>query len=99
ARSAPATPPGTPDGHAAPAAPPGEAGLAPAERRPADRAEPDRDRNATPAAAVPADQRRRVNRRGDDRTRRPAPVIVGIDPATVVERRPPPRRVVHPGPA
>src|SRR6185312_16142658 len=47
----------------------------------------------------PRDQSRRVVRPVPDRSRSPAPVIVVIDPATVVEGSIAPRLVVNPGPA
>src|SRR5262249_59061359 len=90
--AAPATPPG--DADESRTAPPGNDGLAPAERRPVHRT----DGNGH-GTAEEHDERRRIDGPNDDRTGRPPPVASDEDPAAVVVRRPSPRRRVQPGPA
>ncbi len=70
------------------------------EREPADRRTADRHRDADArAGADPGDERRRVHRPRDVAPGRPAPRVVAMDPAPIVERREAPRRVVDPCPA
>ncbi len=74
--------------------------LARRQRHPADSGPAthgDADLQARPAD--PGDQRRRVDRAAHVGARRPAPAAADVDPATVVERRKAPGRVVDPGPA
>src|SRR5439155_18189285 len=49
-------------------------------------------------ASEPRNQRGRVVRASIDRARRPSPIVVVIDPASVVERSVTPRLVFNPGP-
>ena len=70
------------------------------QRHPADRAGAARtDRQAPTVAADEGDQRRRIDRAGGAMARPPGPTRADAHPATVMEGREAPRRIVDPGPA
>src|SRR5262249_40852329 len=77
--------------------PPGDDRLAPAQRHPAHERSADGD--AHTRRREERDERRRVDRPHDDRTRSPGPVAVDVDPTPMVVGRPTPRRIVDPRPA
>ena len=73
--------------------------VAPSQRHPAEHRRAGANRNDPARPAVPADQRGRPDRPRDVAAGYPAPAAADEGPATVVERRVAPRRVVDPGPA
>jgi hypothetical protein len=91
-RPAPTAPPGRPK--EAGTAPPRDEGLAPAKRRPANRA-PHADRYA----AEEDDERRRVHGTRHDGSGRPGPEAADEDPPAMMVRRPAPGGIVQPCPA
>src|SRR5487761_2270204 len=78
---------------------PGPVDIVGPQRIPADRRTSDTDADTPATTADECHQRRRVAWPHELRPRQPAPGIIGPYPATVVERREAPRRIVHPGPA
>ena len=69
------------------------------ERKPAHRPAADAYRNAGVAVADEGHERGRIHRPVLPAAGQPAPVVVQINPAPIVEGREAPGRVVHPGPA
>src|SRR5207249_9069206 len=93
ARSAPASPRRHADEAGTP--PPRDHRLAPAERRPVERA----TRGHHHAAPEEDNERRGVRGANDNGPRGPRPVVADKNPAAVVIGCPTPRRIIEPGPS